>query len=251
MLGSYGDLCLCHVGFLQCVWFSCLSPRPTPTVLSAAPSRFLFECQDRWTDHHHHACARWRRRLRCQSLVENVTFASTVFLLASFLGAKTCCYSYEWNGREITKILLAQVLTPSSEAAWTNRVEQDWPLKQKRNANKGSNTKTSWAKYLGWTNKSGSTEATQSSTIARCQRTSVSNIRTNDSQAAGSPPWKWLRQKQKQRRNQRQEHLYHTTSNFVRDDVSKDEQGLNVGPLSETLTSAGIRTFPLLLEDRY
>ena len=138
----------------------------------------------------------------------NLTFASTVFLLASFLGAKTCCYSYEWNGREITKILLAQVLTPSSEAAWTNRVEQDWPLKQKRNANKGSNTKTSLAKYLGWTNKSGSTEATQSSTIARCQRTSVSNIRTNDSQAAGSPPWKWLRQKQKQRRNQRQQHFY-------------------------------------------
>ena len=37
---------------------------------------------------------------------------------------------------------------------------------------------------------------------------------------------------QQHRRNQRHEHLYYTTRDFVfRDDLNKDEQGLNVRPL--------------------
>ena len=99
------------------------------------------------------------------------TFRENNFLLAICLRTRR----YEWNERENTRILRMQATTPSSEAAWTEtnktclwekRAAHAKAARAKASTSPWSAKPTSWANSLG---KLGSTEATQSSTVVRCQ----------------------------------------------------------------------------------
>ena len=113
------------------------------------------------------------------------------------LAIKTRTYRYEWNERENTRISRVQAWTPSPEAAWANRSKTCLWEGRLATPAKAATLSEGFSFAVkpenlvrevvaGWRNKPGSTEATQSSTAARDQQTSLSKSRTNGSQAAGS-----------------------------------------------------------------